>query len=86
MVFLHDLQRQMPTDSRLTASLLQKPQPYRACWVISIFFTCFRREAPYLHFALDLAFWSEEQPDEEAGDPKGVLPCLHNVRRMKLLS
>jgi hypothetical protein len=33
---------------RLTVFLPQKVQMYRECWVISIFFTCLRKEAPYL--------------------------------------
>lgn len=48
-VRLQDLQSQMPTEWRLTLVLPQKVQTYLACWVISIFFTDFRREAPYLH-------------------------------------
>ena len=45
-VLPHDLQFQMPTDSRLTVTFPQKVQVYRACWEISIFLTCFRSEAP----------------------------------------
>ena len=47
-VFLHDLHVQMPTECRLTVFFPQKEHMYRACCVISIFLTCFRREAPYL--------------------------------------
>jgi hypothetical protein len=47
-VFLHALHFQIPTECRLTVFFPQKVQVYRACWVISIFLTCFRREAPYL--------------------------------------
>ncbi len=47
-VFLHDRQFQIPTECRFTVVLPQKVQVYRACCVISIFLTCFRREAPYL--------------------------------------
>jgi hypothetical protein len=47
-VLLHDLQFQIPTECLLTVVFPQKVQTYLACWVISIFFTCFRREAPYL--------------------------------------
>jgi hypothetical protein len=39
----------MPTECRFTVFLPQKVQTYRACCVISIFLTCFRSEAPYLH-------------------------------------
>lgn len=42
------LQFQMPTECRLTVFLPQNVHTYRACCVISIFFTCFRRDAPYL--------------------------------------
>lgn len=48
-VFLHPLQFQMPTECRFTVFLPQKVQTYRACCVISIFLTCFRRDAPYLY-------------------------------------
>lgn len=48
-VRLQDLQSQMPTEWRLTLVLPQKVHTYLACWVISIFLTDFRREAPYLH-------------------------------------
>jgi len=47
-VLWHDLQFQMPTECLLTVVFPQKVQTYLACWVISIFLTCFRREAPYL--------------------------------------
>lgn len=47
-VFLHDLQLHIPTECRFTVFLPQKVHVYRACCEISIFFTCFRREAPYL--------------------------------------
>jgi len=47
-VFLHDLQSQIPTECLLTVVFPQKVQTYLACWVISIFLTCLRREAPYL--------------------------------------
>jgi hypothetical protein len=47
-VLLHPLHFQIPTAWRLTLFLPQKVQMYRACWVISIFFTCLRSEAPYL--------------------------------------
>lgn len=43
---LQDLQSQMPVEWRLTLTLPQKVQVYRACWEISIFLTCLRREAP----------------------------------------
>jgi len=46
MTFLHAEQFQMPTARRFTLSLPQNVQVYRACWVISIFLTCLRREAP----------------------------------------
>ena len=46
--FLQAEQFQIPTDLRLTVFFPQNVQVYRACWEISIFFTCFRREAPYL--------------------------------------
>jgi len=46
MTFLHELQFQIPTAERFTVSFPQKVQVYRACWVISIFLTCLRREAP----------------------------------------
>ena len=46
MVRLQDLQFQMPVECRRTVVLPQKVQVYFACWVISIFFTCLRREAP----------------------------------------
>lgn len=48
-VRLQDLQSQIPTEWRLTLVFPQKVQTYLACWVISIFFTDFRREAPYLY-------------------------------------
>lgn len=47
-VFLHDRHCQIPTECRFTEVLPQNVQVYRACCVISIFLTCFRREAPYL--------------------------------------
>jgi hypothetical protein len=47
-VLWHDLQFQIPTECLLTVVFPQKVQTYLACWVISIFLTCFRREAPYL--------------------------------------
>ena len=47
IVFWQPLHFQMPTECRLTVFLPQNVQMYRACWVISIFLTCFRREAPY---------------------------------------
>lgn len=43
---LHRLQDQIPTQERFMASLPQNVQVYLACWVISIFFTILRREAP----------------------------------------
>ena len=46
MVRLQPLQFQIPVEWRLTVTLPQKVQVYLACWVISIFFTCLRREAP----------------------------------------
>jgi hypothetical protein len=46
IVFLQLLQFQIPTECLLTEFLPQKVQMYRACWVISIFLTCFRRDAP----------------------------------------
>lgn len=48
-VRLQDLQSQMPTEWRLTLVLPQKVQTYLACWVISIFLTDLRSEAPYLY-------------------------------------
>lgn len=42
-------QFQIPTECLLTVVFPQKVQTYLACWVISIFLTCFRREAPYLY-------------------------------------
>lgn len=48
-VRLQDLQSQMPTEWRLTLVLPQNVQTYLACWVISIFLTDLRREAPYLY-------------------------------------
>lgn len=47
-VRLQDLQSQMPTEWRLTLVLPQKVQTYLECWVISIFLTDLRSEAPYL--------------------------------------
>lgn len=47
-VFLQDLQSQIPTECLLTVGFPQKVQVYLACCVISIFFTCFRSDAPYL--------------------------------------
>jgi hypothetical protein len=47
-VFLQDLQSQIPTECLLTVVFPQNVQTYLACCVISIFLTCFRREAPYL--------------------------------------
>jgi hypothetical protein len=47
-VFLQDRHFQIPTDVRFTVVFPQKVQVYLACWVISIFLTCLRREAPYL--------------------------------------
>jgi hypothetical protein len=49
-VFLQALQVQIPTECRFTVFLPQKVHTYRACCVISIFLTCFRREAPYLYY------------------------------------
>lgn len=63
-VFLHDLHFQIPTEWRLTVFLPQNVQMYRACCVISIFFTCFRREAPYL-FSEYLSFNSSIQIDRD---------------------
>eukprot|EP01119_Soliformovum_irregulare_P020541 TRINITY_DN6673_c1_g1_i2.p1 TRINITY_DN6673_c1_g1~~TRINITY_DN6673_c1_g1_i2.p1 ORF type:complete len:135 (+),score=0.99 TRINITY_DN6673_c1_g1_i2:351-755(+) len=48
VVFRHPPQCQIPTACLLTVSFPQNPQVNLACWVISIFFTCFRSEAPYL--------------------------------------
>lgn len=48
MVLWHERHSQIPTALRLTVFLPQKVQMYRECWVISIFFTCLRKEAPYL--------------------------------------
>jgi hypothetical protein len=42
----HPLHFQIPTAVRLTLSFPQKVQVYVACWVISIFFTVLRNEAP----------------------------------------
>lgn len=36
----------MPTARLFILVLPQKEQVYLACWLISIFFTIFRREAP----------------------------------------
>lgn len=47
-VFLHDLQVQIPTECLLTVVFPQNVHVYFACCVISIFFTCFRSDAPYL--------------------------------------
>lgn len=47
-VFRQGRHTQMPTACRFTVFLPQKVQMYRACWVISIFLTCFRKDAPYL--------------------------------------
>ena len=47
-VFLQPLHFQIPTECRLTVFFPQNVQTYRACWVISIFLTCLRRDAPYL--------------------------------------
>lgn len=44
--FLHDLHDQIPVEWRLTVTLPQKVHEYFACCDISIFLTCFRREAP----------------------------------------
>ena len=46
--FLHARQFQMPVEWRLTVVLPQNVQVYLACCEISIFLTCFRRDAPYL--------------------------------------
>jgi len=46
--FLQDRHSQIPTEVRFTVVFPQKVQVYLACWVISIFLTCLRREAPYL--------------------------------------
>ena len=46
-VFLQRPQVQMPTDSRLTATLAQKGHSYLDRCEISIFLMIFRREAPY---------------------------------------
>lgn len=59
-VFLHPLQVQMPTECRLTVFLPQNVQTYRACCVISIFLTCFRREAPYLYESSEHRFLARE--------------------------
>jgi hypothetical protein len=45
-VLLQALHFQIPTAERLTASLPQKAQVYRACWEISIFLAIFLNEAP----------------------------------------
>lgn len=45
-VFLQARHFQIPTAERFTESLPQKVQVYLACWVISIFLICLRREAP----------------------------------------
>lgn len=45
-VFLQDLQDQIPTACLFTVGLPQNVQVYLACWVISIFLTCFRKDAP----------------------------------------
>ena len=46
----HELQFQMPTFVRFTVSLPQNMQVNLECCEISIFFTVFLREAPYLRF------------------------------------
>ena len=46
-IFRQAPQDQMPTTDRFTESLPQKTHVYFECWLISIFFTCLRREAPY---------------------------------------
>lgn len=38
--------RRPPPDGPAGLTLPQKEQVYLACWLISIFFTIFRREAP----------------------------------------
>ena len=48
-VFLQDLQFQIPTECLLTVVFPQNVHTYLACCVISIFLTCFLREAPYLN-------------------------------------
>lgn len=45
-VFMQEPQCQMPTARLFILVLPQKEQVYLACWLISIFFTIFRREAP----------------------------------------
>ena len=47
MTFLQPPQFQMPVAVRFTESFPQKTHVYFECWLISIFFTCFRSEAPY---------------------------------------
>ena len=51
--FLQERHSQIPTAVLLTEFLPQNVQTYRACWVISIFFTCLRREAPYLAVGIE---------------------------------
>jgi len=46
--FRQRLHSHMPTAFRFTASFAQNGHVYLACWVISIFFTVFRSDAPYL--------------------------------------
>lgn len=45
---LQERQFHIPTELRLTESFPQNEHVYFACCDISIFFICFRSEAPYL--------------------------------------
>jgi len=47
-VFLHARHFQIPVDCLFTVTLPQNVHEYLLCCWISIFFTCLRREAPYL--------------------------------------
>ena len=47
MIFWQLPHFQTPTTERFTLSFPQKTQVNLECWLISIFFTCLRREAPY---------------------------------------
>lgn len=46
IVFLHEPQFQIPVAERFTESLPQKTHVYFECWLISIFLTDLRSEAP----------------------------------------
>lgn len=72
---LQALHFQIPTATRLVDCLPQNTQWYFACCEISIFFTCFRSEAPYLKYrgrkrALILISRPPNQPGAEPGEAK----------------